>query len=92
MDFEQVLELARCWAFLLMLASLDQYWHNKLLVNSISFFEQLVQLFISRFLSTRQRKKSANLLVIPKQGANESFTTYMQQFNKEAMQVEDFIG
>ena len=77
-----------CRVFPTTLTSTTQKWFHRLPKNSISSFEELVEQFQTRFIINILLKKSIIDLRLCKQDDNEILRSYLDRFNKIAMQIE----
>uniref|UniRef100_A0A2N9H8N9 Retrotransposon gag domain-containing protein n=1 Tax=Fagus sylvatica TaxID=28930 RepID=A0A2N9H8N9_FAGSY len=63
-------------------------WFNQLETGSIDTFAQLSRAFIDNFIGGRRSARPANYLLNIRQREGESLKSYVQRFNKEAVQID----
>ena len=88
MMLQNVNDAILCRVFPATLTNTAQRWFHRLLKNSISTFEELIEQFRTRFITNISPKKSINDLRLCKQDDNETLRSYLDRFNKIAMQIE----
>uniref|UniRef100_A0A2N9GPG2 Uncharacterized protein n=1 Tax=Fagus sylvatica TaxID=28930 RepID=A0A2N9GPG2_FAGSY len=64
-------------------------WFNQLETGSIDTFAQLSRAFIDNFIGGRRSVRPANYLLNIRQREGESLRSYVQRFNKEAVQIDE---
>ena len=64
-------------------------WFNQLETRSINTFAQLSRAFIDNFIGGRRSAHPANYLLNIRQREGESLRSYVQRFNKEAVQINE---
>ena len=64
-------------------------WFNQLETGSIDTFAQLSRAFIDNFIGGRRSARPANYLLNIRQREGESLRSYVQQFNKEVVQIDE---
>uniref|UniRef100_A0A2N9IUL6 Uncharacterized protein n=1 Tax=Fagus sylvatica TaxID=28930 RepID=A0A2N9IUL6_FAGSY len=64
-------------------------WFNQLETSSIDTFAQLSRAFIDNFIGGRRSARPANYLLNIRQREGESLRSYVQRFNKEAVQIDE---
>uniref|UniRef100_A0A2N9EFP7 Uncharacterized protein n=1 Tax=Fagus sylvatica TaxID=28930 RepID=A0A2N9EFP7_FAGSY len=64
-------------------------WFNQLETGSIDTFAQLSRAFIDNFIGGRRSVRPANYLLNIRQREGESLRSYVQRFNKEAIQIDE---
>jgi hypothetical protein len=64
-------------------------WFNQLETGSIDTFAQLSRAFIDNFIGGRRSARPANYLLNIRQREGESLRSYVQRFNKEAIQIDE---
>uniref|UniRef100_A0A2N9GTA9 Reverse transcriptase domain-containing protein n=1 Tax=Fagus sylvatica TaxID=28930 RepID=A0A2N9GTA9_FAGSY len=64
-------------------------WFNQLETGSIDTFAQLSRAFIDNFIGGRRSARPANYLLNIRQREGESLRSYVQRFNKEAVQIDE---
>ena len=78
-----------CRAFPMNLRGSARIWFNQLETGSIDTFTQLSQAFIDNFIGGRRSTRLANYLLNIRQWEEESLRSYVQRFNKEAIQIDE---
>uniref|UniRef100_A0A2N9GHQ1 Reverse transcriptase/retrotransposon-derived protein RNase H-like domain-containing protein n=1 Tax=Fagus sylvatica TaxID=28930 RepID=A0A2N9GHQ1_FAGSY len=78
-----------CRAFPTNLRGLARVWFNQLETESIDTFTQLSRAFIDNFIGGRRSVHPANYLLNIRQREGESLRSYVQRFNKEAVQIDE---
>jgi hypothetical protein len=78
-----------CRAFPTNLRGSARVWFNQLETGSIDSFAQLSWAFIDNFIGGRRSACPANYLLNIRQREGESWTSYVQHFNKEAVQIDE---
>ena len=64
-------------------------WFNQLETGSIDTFAQLSWAFIDNFIGGQKSARLANYLLNIRQREGESLRSYVQRFNKEAVQIDE---
>jgi hypothetical protein len=64
-------------------------WFNQLETESIDTFAQLSRAFIDNFIGGRRLACPENYLLNIRQKERESLRSYVQRFNKEAVQIDE---
>uniref|UniRef100_A0A2N9GKA7 Integrase catalytic domain-containing protein n=1 Tax=Fagus sylvatica TaxID=28930 RepID=A0A2N9GKA7_FAGSY len=64
-------------------------WFNQLETGSIDTFAQLSRAFIDNFIGGQRSIRPANYLLNIRQREGESLRSYVQRFNKEAVQIDE---
>uniref|UniRef100_A0A2N9ESK5 RNase H type-1 domain-containing protein n=1 Tax=Fagus sylvatica TaxID=28930 RepID=A0A2N9ESK5_FAGSY len=78
-----------CRAFLTNLKGSARVWFNQLETGFIDTFAQLSRAFINNFIEGRRSARPANYLFHIRQREGESLRSYLQCFNKEAIQIDE---
>ena len=78
-----------CRAFPTNLRGSARTWFNHLEIGSIDTFAQLSRAFIDNFIGGRRSARPANYLLNIRQREGESLRSYVQHFNKEAVQIDE---
>ena len=78
-----------CRAFPTTLKGPAWVWFSKITLNSVSTFKELSGLFIKHFIGGQRCKRSSASLLNIKQWDDESLRSYVTQFNKEALLIDD---
>ena len=78
-----------CRAFPTTLKGPARVWFGKLPPNTITSFLELSKLFVSNFVGGQRPKRSSFNLLNIEQGENESLSTFISRFNKEALLVDE---
>lgn len=78
-----------CWAFLLTLKGAARGCFGALQPGSVDSFENLGQKFLTQFMASRRRRRSAVYLLTLKQKEVESLKAYLVRFNRERMTSDD---
>uniref|UniRef100_A0A2N9I8K3 Uncharacterized protein n=1 Tax=Fagus sylvatica TaxID=28930 RepID=A0A2N9I8K3_FAGSY len=78
-----------CRTFLTNLRGSARTWFNQLETGSIDTFAQLSRAFIDNFIGGRRSARPANYLLNIRQREGESLRSYVQRFNKEAVQIDE---
>ena len=89
MHLQEVLDEIMCRAFPITLKGLARVWFSKILLNSVSSFEELSKLFLNNFIGGQRHKRSSSSLLTIEQGKNESLWSFITRFNREALSVEE---
>ena len=89
MRLQGVLDEIMCRAFPTNLRGLVRVWFNQLEIGSIDTFAQLSRAFIDNFIRGRRSAHPANYLLNIQQKEGESLRSYVQCFNKEAVQIDE---
>nr|XP_023892807.1 uncharacterized protein LOC112004812 [Quercus suber] len=78
-----------CRAFPTTLKGPARVWFSKILLNSVSSFEELSKLFVNNFIGGQRHKRSSSSLLTIEQGENESLHSFITCFNREALIVDE---
>ena len=92
MRLQGVSDEIMCRAFPMNLRGLARMWFNKLETGSINTFAQLSWAFIDNFIGGQRSACLANCLLNIRQREGESLRSYVQCFNKEAVQIDEPRG
>ena len=89
MHFQGISDEIMCRAFPTTLKGPAKVWFGKLPPNTITSFQELSKLFVNNFVKGQRHKGSSSSLLNIEQGENESFQTFINRFNKEALLVDE---
>ncbi|XP_023887423.1 uncharacterized protein LOC111999530 [Quercus suber] len=89
MHLQGVLDKTMCRAFPTTLKGPAQVWFSKIPPNSESTFEELSKLFVNNFIGGQKHKRSSSTLLTIEQGENESLRSFITQFNREALAIDE---
>ena len=89
MHLQGVSDEIMCRALPINLRHSARVWFNQLEIGSIDTFAQLSQAFIDNFTGGRRSTRPANYLLNIQQREGESLMSYVQRFNKEAVQIDE---
>uniref|UniRef100_A0A2N9JBP4 Reverse transcriptase domain-containing protein n=1 Tax=Fagus sylvatica TaxID=28930 RepID=A0A2N9JBP4_FAGSY len=89
MRLHSVSDEIMCRTFPTNLRGSARTWFNQLETGSIDTFAQLSRAFIDNFIGGRRSARPANYLLNTRQREGESLRSYMQRFNKEAVQIDE---
>ena len=64
-------------------------WFSRLTLNSIHTFKELSAQFMSHFIGGHRYKRSTACLMSIKQREEETLRSYITQFNKEALSIDE---
>jgi hypothetical protein len=89
MHLHSVSDEIMCRTFPTNLRGSARTWFNQLETGSIDTFAQLSRAFIDNFIGGRRSVRPANYLLNIRQREGESLRSYVQRFNKEAVQIDE---
>jgi hypothetical protein len=89
MRLQGVSDEIMCRAFPTNLRGSARVWFNQLETGFIDTFAQLSRAFINNFIEGRNSARPANYLLNIRQREGESLRSYVQRFNKEAVQIDE---
>ena len=89
MHLQGVADKIMCRAFPTTLKGLARIWFSKLMPNSISTFRDLSAQFASHSIGGHRHKKSTACLISIRQREDETLRSYIAQFNKEALLINE---
>jgi hypothetical protein len=89
MRLQGVSDEIMCRAFPTNLRGSAKTWFNQLETGFIDTFAQLSRAFIDNFIGGRRSVRPANYLLNIRQRERESLRSYVQRFNKEAVQIDE---
>ncbi|XP_065621537.1 uncharacterized protein LOC136064130 [Quercus suber] len=89
MHLQGVLDEIMCRVFPTTLKGPARVWFNKILLNTITSFQELSKLFVNDFVKCQRHNCSSSSLLHIKQGKNESLRTFINRFNREALLVDE---
>ena len=78
-----------CRAFLMTLERVVRVWFSKIPPGTIANFEQVSKSFFRHFIGGQRHKKPIGHLLNIQQVEGESLKQYVNQFNKELLQVDE---
>ncbi|KMT08027.1 hypothetical protein BVRB_6g144340 [Beta vulgaris subsp. vulgaris] len=76
-----------CKVFPSTLTGLGQTWFKSIPRATVFDFHQLTSMFVTHFVSNKQREKTTDELMSVKQGETESMRDYFGRFNAEAVTI-----
>lgn len=83
----QYSEGVKCRVFLTTLSGPAQQWFKQLPRSSIHSYEDLREIFLHQFVSSKKSTKNSLYLTTIKQGNNESLRDYMTRFNEAILEI-----
>ena len=89
MHLQGVLDEIMCIAFPTTLKGPARIWFNRLMSNSIGTFKELSAQFTSHFIGGHRYKKFIACLMNIKQREDETLSSYITRFNKEALLIDE---
>ena len=89
MHLQGVLDEIMCIAFPTTLKGPARIWFNRLMSNSIGTFKELSAQFASHFIGGHRYKKFIACLMNIKQREDETLSSYITRFNKEALLIDE---
>ena len=89
MHLQGVANEIMCRAFPITLKGLARVWFSRLTSNSISTFKELSAQFASYFIGRHKYKKFTACLMSIKQREDETLSSYITCFNKEALSIDE---
>ena len=89
MHLQGVLDEIMCRAFSTMLKGPARIWFSRLMPNSIGTFKELSAQFTSHFIGGHRYKKFIACLMNIKQREDETLSSYITRFNKEALLIDE---
>ncbi|XP_050290483.1 uncharacterized protein LOC126728741 [Quercus robur] len=78
-----------CRSFPTTLKGAAREWFTKLPTSSVDSFEQLSNAFLRHFIGGQRPKRSADLLLIIRQGEKETLRSYVKRFIQETLEVDE---
>ena len=78
-----------CHSFPTTLKGDAREWFTKLPTSSIDNFEQLGNAFLHHFVGEQHPKRPADHLLTIKQGEKETLRSYVKQFTRETLKVDE---
>ena len=88
MHLQGVLDEIMCIALPTTLKGPARIWFNRLMSNSIGTFKELSAQFTSHFIGGHRYKKFIACLMNIKQREDETLSSYITRFNKEALLID----
>ena len=89
MHLQSVANEIMCRAFPITLKGPARVWFSRLMSNSISTFKELSAQFASHFIRGHKYKKFTACLMSIKQREDETLSSYITCFNKEALSIDE---
>ena len=89
MHLQGVLDEIMCIAFPTTLKGPARIWFNRLMSNSIGTFKELSAQFASHFIGGHRYKKFIACLMNIKQREDETLSSYITRFNKDALLIDE---
>ena len=89
MHLQGVLDEIICITFPTTLKGPARIWFNRLMSNSIGTFKELSAQFASHFIGGHRYKKFIACLMNIKQREDETLSSYITRFNKEALLIDE---
>ena len=89
MHLQGVLDEIMCIAFPTTLKGPARIWFNRLMSNSIGTFKELSAQFTSHFIGGHRYKKFIACLMNIKQREDETLSSYITRFNKDALLIDE---
>ena len=89
MHLQGVLDEIMCIALPTTLKGPARIWFNRLMSNSIGTFKELSAQFTSHFIGGHRYKKFIACLMNIKQREDETLSSYITRFNKEALLIDE---
>ena len=89
MHLQGVPDEIMCRAFPTTLKGPARVWFSKIPPSTVTSFEELSKLFVNNFTGGLRHKHSSSSLLTIEQGENESLRSFITQFNKEALAVDE---
>ena len=89
MHLQGVLDEIMCIAFPTTLKGPARIWFNRLMSNSIGTFKELSAQFASHFIGGHRYKKFIACLMNIKQREDETLSSYITRYNKEALLIDE---
>ncbi|GAU21573.1 hypothetical protein TSUD_35360 [Trifolium subterraneum] len=88
LNYQAVRGGIKCRIFPTTLVEGAMAWYKSLPQGSITSWKDLCKQFTSHFTASRKHPKTETNLEAVRQGPNETLRSYIERFNKEAMQVD----
>ncbi|GAU47331.1 hypothetical protein TSUD_101190 [Trifolium subterraneum] len=88
LNYQAVKGGIKCRIFPTTLVEVVMAWYRSLPQGSITSWKDLCKQFTSHFTASRKHPKTEANLEAVRQGPNETFRSYIERFNKEAVQVD----
>ena len=89
MMLQNINDVILCRVFPSTLTKITQIWFHRLSQKSVSSFDDLAEKFKTQFITNIPPAKSIHNLRVYKQEVNESLRSYLDRFNKVAIQIEN---
>ncbi|XP_030964657.1 uncharacterized protein LOC115985908 [Quercus lobata] len=78
-----------CHSFPTTLKGATREWFTKLPTSAIDNFEQLNNAFLRHFVGRQRPKRPADHLLTIRQGEKETLRSYVKQFTRETLEVDE---
>ncbi|XP_075654309.1 uncharacterized protein LOC142624579 [Castanea sativa] len=78
-----------CKAFSTTLKGPARVWFSKIPPSTVGSFEELSKFFVNNFIGGQRHKRSSSSLLTIEQGENESLQSFITQFNRETLTVDE---
>ena len=89
LGLQQPLDEILCRSFPTILKGAAREWFTKLPTSSIYSFEQLSNSFLRHFIGGKSPKRPADHLLTIRQGEKETLRSYVKQFTRETLEVDE---
>ena len=89
MHLQGVPDEIMCRAFPTTLKGPARVWFSKIPPSTVTSFEELSKLFVNNFIGGQRHKRSSSSLLTIEQRENESLQSFITQFNREALAVDE---
>ena len=89
MHIQGILDEIMCRAFPTTLKGSARVFFSKIKPNSVSIFKELSNNFVTHFIGGQRHKRSTHALMQIRQQKDESLRSYVAQFNKEALLINE---
>ena len=91
MHLQGVLDEIICKAFPTTLKGAAWVWFSKIPPNTVGSFEELSKVFVNNFIGGQRHKRSSSGLLTIEQGDTESSRSFITQFNREVLTVDEMV-
>ncbi|GKU88301.1 hypothetical protein SLEP1_g2584 [Rubroshorea leprosula] len=89
MRIQNATDAMMCKVFPATLKSMAKRWYHKLPRHSITSYSELATLFLNKFASQGEIKRTATELMLVYQKEGKSLRDYMQRFNKSTLDIDN---
>ena len=89
LSLQQPLDEILCHSFPTTLRGVARVWFSKLATPSIDNFEQLGNSFMCHFVGGQRQKRPADHLLTIRRGEREPLRSYVKQFAREVLEVDE---